>query len=297
MKFQARLKTIKRHLSIANNILSPIRYIFISKVRRVRYIYTPLDEAVKEIEKRRKDPVLKKAVESYINGPIPEYFQQSTPVFTMSRYLATPNLEMLYAVDRTENYNYPLIVTEDHKSKFISHSELKRALTKLPVIKGWSRHKDEIIEYFTIVDYKKYHGKKLNEVETKCNESLTSFHRSLMHHMRLDRVTVVNETQWIDTHHRENVKKQYTQLLALLCIHGIMLEAYPPAERTFALDIVYPALREVEKALGVKPLIVEHITDEEDFERDWNAYPAELYDLILSKCSNNSHRKGVKKML
>lgn len=274
-----------RHTDLQSKLFA-LGYALRSQQSRIRYIFTPLDEAVSEIERRRKDPILQKRIAEYITGSIPDYYDQETPIFSLSRYLATPNFELLYALERIEKYNFPLIVTEDHSSKFISHSALKRALAKLPVVKGYSRNNDEIIEYFTVVDFKQYHGKKISEIDTKCNESLISFHQQLMQHMGLKNVQVANETEWVDEHERNNVRKHYAQMLALFCTHGILLEAYPPEEHSFVLKVVYPAVKEVERALGIKPLIVEHITDEEETERDWNAYPTKLYKFIQGKCQN-----------
>jgi len=245
-----------------------------------RLIFTPLDAACAEIQKRREDNALVKRVSAYLNGDIPEYFKHSTPVFYLQRFIATPNFELLHAAEMVKPYGFPLIVGQDHKSKFSTNNELKLTLGKLPVMKGISRNQDEIIEYFTVIDFNNSNGKPLGEITTKFGNTLPSFHEMLMKEVSLHDIHVVNETDWVDRNHRDDIYEQYKKVWALLCVHGIMLESYVPADYSFFTHVVYPSFKEVEAELGVTPLVVEHIPPELEPHRNWNSYPSYVYQYI-----------------
>lgn len=261
-------------------MFSNIYHRFCTPERLLRTIYTPLDKAVNEIKSRREDPVLIQKVREYLEDDIPAHFLQSMPIFYLSRFLATPNYETFHVRELVQSYNLPLVIGQDTKSKFVPSNELKWALGKLPVVRGLSHNQDEIIEYFTILNFPKNQGKQLCKIETNLNQSLVSFHKNLFSEANLAGVTIADETQWVERNHRDGIYKQYKKMMALQCIHGIMLESYPPSEYDFLREIVYPAFKEVEQKLGVKPLIVEHITQEQELERNWNSYPSVFYQYI-----------------
>lgn len=256
--------------------------------KRIAAVYTPIDQAVTEIQERRQDLDLIKRVTDFLNDDIPEHLDRGTPVFYISRYLATPNHELLYAIERAKPFKLPLVVSQDTKGKFVSNNELKCALAKLPVVKGVSRNQDVIIENFTIVDFTHNQGKTFDEIETKIGVSLVDFHNILLQEMSLDSIIIGDETQWVDRNFREDIAKQYEKVLALLCVHGIMFEAFPPGEYDFAKEVMLPAFKKIEKTIGVRPLVVEHITEEEELARNWNSYPSVLYQYIKRTVSDNT---------
>lgn len=245
-----------------------------------RLIFTPMDEAIAQIQERRKDPRLVEKVKEYLDGYVPEYFEASTPLFYLQRFIATPNYELLHAAEMIKHTNLPLIVGQDFKSKFSANNELKLSLGKLPVIRGLSNNRDEIIENFTIIDFNASNGKPLNTIKTKFGSSLMDFHHSLLSEVELPNVRYVDESHWIDNNHRDNIFEQYKKVWALLCVHGIMLESYVPADYFFFDHVIYPTFKEVEKELGMTPLVVEHITPEQEPKRNWNSYPSFFYQFV-----------------
>ncbi len=242
--------------------------------------FTPLPEAVAEIERRRKDSELRRKVEAYLHGDIPEHFTYSKPIFYLSRHIATPNYEALRFIEITEEYNLPRVIGIDSQDTFISKNELKRALGKMPVTKGTARSGDEIIENFTVIDFAKYDGCSFDQIVTHFGKPLSEFHNTLLREIYPDKVLVRDESSWISRHHRGDLLPQYKHMLALLCVHGIMFESYPPEESTLVQNILEPAFLEVERIIGVKPLIVELIGNELEKVRNWNGYPSVLYPVI-----------------
>ncbi len=242
-----------------------------------------IDEAVAEIENRRKNPDLAKKVADYLQNDIPEHFSRSRPIFYFSRHLATPNFETEQVIEITKLHNLALVIGEDIKGIFVANNELKISLAKLPVVSGFSRRGDEIIENVTIVDFSTNQGKPMDEILTKSGETLSNFHHNLFKSVYPDLPEIIDESQWIDRNNRNDIQEQYKKMLALLCVHGIMFESYVPNESKFVSEVVKPAFDAIEKEIGVRPLIVEHISSDLEQTRNWNSYPNNVYDFVQER--------------
>jgi hypothetical protein len=242
--------------------------------------YTPLEEAILEIKKRREDPILMKKVREYLNGDIPAHFDREQPILYMARHIATPNYEAMRFVELGKPYGLPLVIGQDTKGKFVSHNDLKKALGKLPVTKGISRRQDEITENFTVVDFDCAQGKPFCEVTTRHGKNLVDFHNNFFQHIYPTEVEIVDESDWIDRNHRDDLKEQYKKMLSLTIAHGIMFESFVENEKPVLETAVRPAFDEVFSHFGIKPLIVEHIEPDLEVTRDWNGYPSILYQFI-----------------
>lgn len=280
-EIKQKIKSAVSSISSFNTILSSTYYKFCKTESLLADFYTPLSEAVTTIEARRTQTNLQSAVQQYVENDIPDHLNQDTPVFYLSRFMATPNYETYHVHKMVGEYEYPLVIGVDYKSKFVSHNELKLALAKLPVVQSISKHGDDIVEYFTLTDFAEYNGKPFDTIYTNAGTPLVNVHKNLFNYSQLP-ITVGDETRWVDKHHRCDIHEQYKQLLAILCTHGIMLESFTPSEYDFFREIVYPAFKTVEADLGVRPLIVEHITPTEEATCNWNAYPPHMYDYIKS---------------
>lgn len=257
--------------------------------QRLQKFFTPLDSAVEEIKRRQLDTALFKKVEDFLGGDIPEHFAQPDPIFYLSRHIATPNYEALRFVELTKPYGLPMVIGQDSKGIFVSNNDLKRPLGKLPVTKGVSRNLDEIVEYFTIVDFTEHQGKPFAEIKTKFNRDLVSYHNELFRQIYPVEMEIVDESDWIDRNHRGDIVAQYKKMLSLLIVHGIMLESYPPHEHGFVANVLEPAYDEVSEYFGVTPLISEHIDSTLEETRDWNGYPSVLYQFLKN---DTEKRKG-----
>jgi hypothetical protein len=248
------------------------------------YILTKPDEAVSIIEARRQDPSLQKAVADYLDKDIPVHFNQNKPVLYLSRHLATPNLETLKFIEVAKPYALPIIIGEDHQGKFVSINADKRSLGKMQIIKGSNRRGDDILENFTVIDFKKYDGEEFKNIKTVFDEDLAEFHHSLLHEVYPPAVvTTVNESAWVDRNFRQDLMEHYRRLMALLIVHGIMFEVYYPEEKSFFDEILIPAFTYIHKKFGVKPLICPILDDTEYDESKWITYPSVIYPFVSRK--------------
>ncbi len=260
-----------------------------------RRFFTPLDEAIEEINKRRQDKKLCQTVRKFLNNDIPGHFQGDQPICYLSRHIATPNYETLRFVELAKPTNLPMVIGQDRRGKFVTNNELKLPLGKMPITKGYSHNKDEIIEYFTIINFDKSQGKPLEEVQTKFGINLVEFHNNLLREIYPSSIIISDETEWVDRNFRDNIVKQYEKMLALMCIYGIMFESYPTTERDFVKEVLAPSFDFIAKKFGVKPLIVEHISEELEITRNWNAYPSVLYPFVHEKSTPLINQNNISK--
>lgn len=243
-------------------------------------IFTPLSEAILEVQLRHKNEALRKQINEYLAHDIPNHFNRETPILYLARHIATPNYETLRFVELGKPHALPLVIGQDRKGKFVSHNDIKKPLGKMPVTKGVSKRLDEIIEYFTIIDFSEAQGKPFEEIQTKKGHSMVDFHNSLFREVYPLEVEIHEESDWIDRNGRNDLLEQYKRMLALVTVYGIMFESYPEKEAGLVENILLPAMKEIEAVTGYKPLIVEHIDPELEDTRDWNAYPSVLYQFV-----------------
>lgn len=243
------------------------------------FLVTP-EYAVREIEHRRRNHELVRKVREYLNDDIPAHFDQAKPVFHFSRHIATPNYETLRFIEVTKPFGCPITIGQDPKDKFVSNNILKRALAKMPITTGTTRNGDEIIEYFTVVDFQKNQGRLFSDVETLNGTKLMELHQGLLKEIYPHAVEIVDESAWIDRHHRGDLYRHYVDFLSLLTVFGVMVEDYIPEDYEFLQTILFPAMAEVEARFGVRPLIVPLMSSDIALERNWLAYPSVLYPIV-----------------
>ncbi len=244
---------------------------------------TPIEEAIRIINERRKDPLLVSKVESYLNNDIPLHFKYEKPTLYLSRHLATPNYEAIHFMNLCKPLNLPTVIGQDTKGKFVSNNTLKLPLGKLSVVKGYARNSDEIVENFTVIDFAIAQGKPFSEIKTKFGDNLVNFHTELFDKSFPVHVKICDESDWVDRNSRENLKEQYKRMLSLLVVHGIMFESYVPEEQDFVDEILLPAFNEIVSIFGCKPLITQLVPFEREYERNWNGYPHAVYPFVKEK--------------
>jgi len=74
----------------------------------MRPLFTDLNEAVREVKKRKTDPKILSKIANFLDGDVPVHFNQSDPVFYLSRHLGSPNFEAIKAYEMTKNLGYSL---------------------------------------------------------------------------------------------------------------------------------------------------------------------------------------------
>lgn len=258
----------------------------------IRELFTPPDEAVQIIKDRRCDLSLINRVSEFLNHDVLDELSGDSPVFYLPRHLATPSFETLYAIEFAKSFGFELVLGEDTRGTYATNNELKLPLGKLAIEQGKDKNNNSIIENLTVIDISASQGKPMSEIMTHYGMSFPEFHSYLMRPWLGEGVTTVDEANWIDRNHRNNILEQYKKTLALTCANAIMLEWYTPSELQFGREIFEPAFNFVCQEIGVRPLIVELVPAERDVERNWNSYPFEVHEAIshLVTASKPTHQ-------
>jgi len=251
-------------------------------------LLTPLPEALVEIERRKNDPVLQKKVEEYLNHDIPPYFKDA-PVLYLARHVATPNFETLRFLHLLEPLGLRTVIGQDLKDKFVPKNMLKKALGRLHVTTGITKHGSEFKEHFEnvrVVDFNTSSGKTFGDIKTVWGESLADFHNNLFAQITGVRTEIVDDSEWIDRHHRGQLVPHYRKFLALFILHGVLFEDYSlddKEERKFIRTVLKPAYKYVERKFGCKPLIATLTPTSIESPDYWVSYPNKVLAIIKKK--------------
>lgn len=257
------------------------------------HLLTPLPDALAELERRRKDPVLRKKIEEYLRGDIPEYFGD-LPTLYLARHIATPNFETLRFLHLVEPLGLATVIGQDLQDKFVSKNQLKKALGKLSVSTGITKHGLEFKEHFEnvrVVDFTKANGKLFSDITTTWGEPLAQFHNELFKELTNINVTIVDDSAWIDRHHRGHLVSHYRKFLTLFILHGVLFEDYSlddKEERKFIQKVLEPAFKSVEKKFGCRPLIAQLTPTTVESPEYWISYPRKVLSLVRERMKYTS---------
>lgn len=260
-------------------------------------LVTPLPEAMEELERRLKDRELLKRVENYLQGDIPEHFQQP-PILYLARHVATPNLETLRFLHLVEPLGLKTVIGQDLKDRFVSQNVLKKSLCKMRISKGIESGQGGFFENFEtvhIADINECNGKQLSEVRTNWGQPLPSFHKELFSKLTRIPVNIVDDSPWIDRHGRGDIVAHYKDFLALFVTHGILFEDYlldNAQEERFVNEVLRPAFIHVKETFGVQPLIARLNPTTVESDRYWLSYPAPTLE-ILKRHLGDPEERGI----
>lgn len=232
-------------------------------------VYTPLSEALRLLDERRKDSVLMTKIEKLLEGNIPEILKNNK-CGIMARQIATPNYENRMFVSTSHENNLHPVFLEYFGDKFTSNNKYKHSLGQLHIS---NKNNLKCLEKITIVDFNKYNGKKLKDVKTLWGESLVDFHKKLFDLYNIKDFSFLNELEWYDKNkEKEKPFDFYVNFFLLIVCYGILFENFlvlkdeKNAEGEFTKKVILPALERVINLTGVKPLIVP--LDSFDLEED-----------------------------
>jgi hypothetical protein len=223
-------------------------------------VYTPLSEALRILEERQNDSVLIAKIDKLLNGDVPEVFKKHLKCAVQFRQIATPNNDCLNFLNITKDFGLTPIFMEYHSDKFSSNNSFKRSLGQLH-IQGPVNKQDEFrIEKISIMDFNKHNGKILKNVTTHWNEPLIDFHRRLFNICKLEdqACNFYDTSEWVSDH-GSTPEEYYKQFFLLFICFGILFENFTTEEDEggdFSKNVILPAINEVFKLTGVKPLIV-----------------------------------------
>ncbi len=221
-------------------------------------VYTPMSEALRILDERRKNPELMAKVEKLLDGHIPEILK-SKKCGIIARQLTTPNHEnRMFIRLAKENGLYPVFF-EYHDDKFTSNNKFKHSLGQLHIQNGKNKNDKDILETINIIDFNKYNGKKLHEIKTTWGESLVDFHHKLFTAHNISDIYFFNENDWYTKPRNEKPSDFYIKFFLLNTCFGIIFENFlttKDSEGAFTKEIILPAIEKVINLTGVRPLIV-----------------------------------------
>lgn len=242
---------------------------------------TPFAEALEELRRRQDDASLRARVEEYLNGDIPEHFQNE-PILYLARHIATPNFETLRFLHIADAAEMQTVIGQDPKDIFVPQNQLKRSFGKLPVSLGLVKKDGEFQELYrhiSVIDFNASNGKPLMDIDTVWGESLVGFHNRLFSLATPFPVTLVDDSAWIDRNCRGEILEHYKRFLALFLVHGILFEDYLLVDREeerFIREILIPAHSFVKKKFGVAPLITQLNPTTIESSKYWMSYPHQI---------------------
>lgn len=262
------------------------------------FVYTPVEEAIAELKKRREDSSLLQRTAELLGGNLPDPLRDR-PRGVLFRQVATPNYELRRFVSIVDAMGLDPLFWEYHADKFVSKNEVKYYLGMLAFAKGRGKKGGLIRDYQKVIDFNASGGKKLSEIKTLWGESLASFHHSLFSntYRPMPPECFFDASNWL----KENggtALDYYKNYLLLFVAHGVLLEnvMLDEKEASFTRDIFLPALIEVRKKTGLKPLIV--ALEPTDIETDefWMCHPYESKEFVdkrLEACAQPVVDKGL----
>lgn len=222
------------------------------------FVYTPLEEAMRELSDRECDGDLIEHLRSLETHPAPDVLKGGSRA-VMFRQLATPNYEAIKFLNILSSNNYlQPVFWEYFSDKFTSNNEYKRALGKVSFHAGTGKKGGAKINQYTIIDFNGSNGKKISEVKTLWGESLIDFHHSLFSLVYPNKAVFFDASGWF----RESggsAKNYYESFMRLFVKDAILFEDFlldDEEEREFTEKVFLPAFVKVFEETGRKPIIV-----------------------------------------
>lgn len=237
-------------------------------------IYTPLEEAKKEIWRRWNDKELRKKVEEFLGGDIPEPFRKE-PRAVLFRNIITADFEACRFFDLTRDFGIKPLGWEYLDDAFCTRNDDKLNLGRLPILKGVDKNKKYIVYYKKVINLMKSDNQKFCNIKTIDGENIINFHHKLV--KNISDIEIQDGSDWITKKGRK-AKDYYKYLFGLFVSNGILFENFllNKDENEFTREIVKPAFKKVERQFGLKPLIVELLEKDKATDMYWWCYPGNI---------------------
>lgn len=249
--------------------------------KEIEEIYTPLSVAKKELEKRWKDEKLKKKVDDFLKGDIPE-FLKNNPKAYFARHIISPNFDFLLFLKKVTCAEIDFVCPEYKEDKFVSKNINKYHLCKLYFHDGVGKNGGRKIDTLKIVDFNKSEGKKFKEIKTLWGENFIDFH----HRLLCSLIPEINEkifdvSKWIKKNGKQP-DKFYNNFLVLFLRNGILFENFllNKEEKDFTKNVVLENFKKIEKYFGIKPLVVHLLPVGKETDQSWLCYPGFIKEII-----------------
>lgn len=241
------------------------------------FFYTRLSQAFKELKSRSKDKALVDKIRKNMGSAYPDWLPDK-PCLFFSRNIITPNIETLYFLDIARDSGFEVIFFEYH-DKFVSRNKSKYYLGNICTNFPEQRKKK------IIVDFQKYEGKTINNVQTNTGSSLLDYHHDLSRKIikDFDSYKIIDITKWFND--TRNVNAYYFNYFSLFITNGILFENFlldDEEEKVFLEKKFIPSVKKIKEVYGINPLIYPLLPFESQADNSWFFYPKEVYNYITN---------------
>ena len=240
----------------------------------VNDIYTPLEEVVAELTKRRSDKDLVAKVRAFIGeNNLPNDFFDTLHAISIED-VATPNLYCWTFIDKAQSVGLTPLHFEYHDDKFTTTNYDKASLGKLMFYHGLDDNGNMIKSIDRVIDLSGIEeGKKLSEITTVHNINLIDFHHDIFL-QSFPKAKLFDGSDWFKAK-GGSAQKYYKYVLAMTICNGVLFDNFLgyKYEKELVQNILFPAYAEVCEIFGLKPLIVSVAPTDEQLEKFWWAYP------------------------
>ena len=249
-------------------------------------IYSSIEDAKFELEKRRLDFDLVKKIEAELGDKlIPEFNDE--PRAVSFRQLCTPDNGFESFYQSAKKLNLKTLVLEYHKDLFVHFNDEKKGLGRLRLLlEDNSRATVDIINFF------ENEKKKLDEVVLKDGENLLQFHHKLFTIASYQEVNLFDNSAWFKSF--SNASDYYYYLLLHFVCHGVLFETFildlEDKEGEFTKSIVLPSIQKIKDKFGVLPVIIQQYPDNQTEAEDffWWCYPKAVNDYLVKYSRNKN---------
>lgn len=244
-------------------------------------VYTPWQEALKELERRQSDPSIGVYLDHTLPHGVPETLR-GKKIMALFRHIATSNYEihrfMMVADSLGE---LEPVILEYLDDKFNDRNEGKYFLGKLCFHKGTNKNGEAIWESVRIIDFNASNNKPISSLHTSWGESFVGFHHDLFRQSFPKHTQgMLDLSDWLRS--IGGAREYYKAFLSLFLRGGILFENFYPngVETQFTRDVVLPSIMEITKETGMKPLIVTLAPTEIEGDQFWQSHPYREKSLI-----------------
>jgi hypothetical protein len=252
------------------------------------FVYTPLDIAVEELNKRMDDIHLDHVLREYFVHDIPAEIKEVRGAF-LSRSLATPNYETSRFLHIIEGYDdLTPIFWEYYNDKFTPCvNELKHSLGKLSFDGGRDKNGNIMFQNIRIIDFNTNDKKSISAVSTLWDQNMVDFHHELFGDQQSVNKVFYDASNWYKMY-GQTVSEYYKYKIALFVKNGILFENLMIEhlhELDFIKNVFLPSIIEIHRITGQKPLIVALSPTEIEGDKFWLSYPSVYKEVVLKKIS------------
>jgi hypothetical protein len=262
-----------------------------------KFVYTPVDEAIKELKRRQGDKELEKKILKSLDNNLPQPLRDGPRAVFFGH--ATPNYEIRRFVSIIDLLGgLKVLFMEYLDDKFVPENDRKISLGRLKFFHGKGKKGGDKIDCLKIIDFNSCNGKKISEVKTLWGEPIMEFHHRLfMDIYRPLKSAFYDISPWLRKH-GEIPGKYYESVLRLCIKHSIIFENFmlDIKEASFTKDVFLPAFIKVYKETGCKPLIVALEPTEIEGDEFWMCYPPDCEKYTERKVLSSGKKLADRKL-